>query len=68
MMQESVYCRMLMSPSAAHSVIEAIKHFKPPTGTVQALTITEKQFAEMEYIVGEEKREVIDSAEGLVIL
>ena len=68
MLQESVYCRMVTSPSVELSVKNMIQKNKPPKGLVQYLSITEKQFAKMEYVVGESKKEIIDSTESLVIL
>lgn len=68
MMQESVYCRMVLNPSIEKSVAEIIKKNKPPHGVVQLLTITEKQFSKIEYITGESHSDVIDSDERLVIL
>ena len=68
MLQESVYCRMLITPSAEKSVMDLIKQNKPPTGTVQMLSVTEKQFSKMEYLVGEYHSEIIDSDERLIIL
>ena len=68
MMQESVYCRMLLTPSAGQAVLEVIRKNRPPEGTVQMMTVTEKQFAAMEYITGTHCSEVIDSDERLVIL
>ena len=68
MMQESVYTRMVLNPSVQRSAAEAIRKNKPPSGTVQIMTVTEKQFAQMEYIVGEYHSDLIDSDERLVIL
>ena len=68
MMQESVYCRLLITPSAALAAIQVLKKNKPPLGLVQVLTITEKQFANMETIVGEGGSDVIDSDERLIVL
>lgn len=68
MMQESVYCRMLLTPSAGNSVMEIIRKNKPSEGIVQILTVTEKQFASMEYITGKYHSEVIESDERLIIL
>ena len=53
MLQESVYCRMISSPSVEMSVRKMIKDNKPSKGLVQFLSVTEKQFAKMEYVVGE---------------
>jgi len=68
MMQESVYCRLLLNQTMQISVQNTIRKNKPPGGIVQSLVITEKQFAGMEYIVGESKTDVINSDERLVIL
>lgn len=68
MLQESVYCRMISSPSVETSVKKMIKDNKPPKGLVQFLSVTEKQFAKMEYVVGEHSSEVIDNSDKVVIL
>ena len=68
MLQESVYCKMVLNESAAKAVVEQVKKNRPEDGLVQLLTVTEKQFSKMEYIVGEYKSEVLDSDQRLVIL
>lgn len=68
MMQESVYCRMLLTPGAGRAVMDVIRKNRPSDGVVQVMTVTEKQFAGMEYITGEHHSEVIDSDERLIIL
>ena len=68
MMQESVYCRMLINPTAEKSVVDIIRRNKPPDGIVQVLTVTEKQFGKMEYVTGEFRTDIIDSDERLVVL
>ena len=68
MMQESVYCRMLLTPSAGKAVLDVIRKNRPAEGIVQIMTVTEKQFAAMEYVTGEHHSEVIDSDERLIIL
>ena len=52
MMQESVYCKLVLSPSAATLARDRVHKQRPPEGLVQLLTITEKQYAGIEYIVG----------------
>ena len=68
MLQESVYCKMVLNESAAKAVVEQVKKNRPEDGLIQLLTVTEKQFSKMEYIVGEYKSEVLDSDQRLVIL
>ncbi len=68
MLQESVYCKMMTSPSVENSCRNLIHKNKPESGLVQILCITEKQFVKMDYVVGNSKNDVIDSEEQLVIL
>lgn len=68
MMQESVYCKLALNMSAAGAVMESVRQNKPPEGLVQMLVVTEKQFARMEFVVGESHSEIIDSDERTVFL
>lgn len=68
MLQESVYSRLLITPSMEVTAMNAIRKAKPPSGNVMVLTVTEKQFANMEYLVGEHHSEVLDTDERMVIL
>lgn len=68
MMQESVYCKLVLNSTALTSVIENLNRNKPEEGLIQVLTITEKQFSKIEYIVGNKTSEVLDTDERLVIL
>lgn len=68
MMQESVYTKLMTTPSVESSVKNMIHKNKPEKGIVQTLTVTEKQFAKMEFVVGEHKSDVIDSEDRLVVL
>ena len=68
MLQESVYCKLAQNSAAADAVIENLKKNKPDAGVVQAIKITEKQYAKSEYIVGESRNKVIDTDERLIIL
>ena len=68
MLQESVYCKMITSPSVENSVKLLIHKNKPPQGLVQMLTVTEKQFASIEYLVGKNQSDVISTDERVVIL
>lgn len=68
MLQESVYCRMFITPSAEKLSMDLIRKNKPPSGTVQMLSVTEKQFSKIEYLVGEYHSEIIDNDERLIIL
>lgn len=68
MVQESVYCKLVQNSTAADTIAENVRKNKPSEGLVQLLKVTEKQYAKMEFIVGEMQTEVLDSDERLVIL
>lgn len=68
MMQESVYCKLMTTPSVENSVKNMIQMNKPSKGVVQTLVVTEKQFVKMEYVVGENKSDIIDNGDRVIIL
>lgn len=68
MLQESVYCKLALNSTVANGIIDNLHKNKPPEGLVQLLTVTEKQYAKMDIIIGDIKNEVLDSDERLVIL
>ncbi len=68
MLQESIYCKLATNDTAAETIISNVRNNKPEEGLVQVLRVTEKQFARMEYIVGEPINGVLDSSERIVFL
>ena len=68
MMQKSVYTKLVINASSVKLVKNKIEKNKPQDGIVQILTVTEKQFASIECIVGERKTNVIDSTERVLII
>ncbi len=68
MMQESIYCRLVLNNNSGNLLRTQISKNLPPKGLVQMLQVTEKQFAAMEYLRGESKSKVVDSMEKVVFL
>ena len=68
MMQESVYSKLTLNNSIANSTIDKIYKNKPPKGIIQMLTITEKQFSSIEYVIGEKTTNILDNTERMVVL
>ena len=68
MLQESVYSKLVQNSTAADTISENVRKNKPNEGLVQLLKVTEKQYAKMEFIVGNMQTDVLDSDERLVIL
>lgn len=67
MMQESVYSKLALNSVVSQTIMENVRRNKPAEGQVQMLAITEKQYAKMEYVLGEADSVVLDSDERLVI-
>lgn len=68
MMQESIYCKLALNTTVSGAIIKNIKKNKPRKGLVQVLSLTEKQFSNMELIVGDYSSDVLDTDERIVIL
>lgn len=66
MMQESVYSKLVLNSTVSESFKNLIRREKPPKGLVQMLTITEKQYASIENIVGEVVTNVINSTDRCI--
>lgn len=68
MMQESIYVKLVLNRSAMGLLKQKLYKVKPPKGLVQILSITEKQYASMETLVGDNFTDIINNTERLVIL
>jgi CRISPR-associated protein Cas2 len=68
MLQESVYCRMVLNQSVENNVREAVKRIKPPDGFVMLLSVTERQFSKADFVVGNMKNDILDSDDRITIL
>ena len=68
MLQESVYCKLVLNTSAADLLSEQIHRNSPPKGLVQVLTITEKQFGRIDYVVGNSTTDVINTDERTILI
>lgn len=68
MLQESVYAKLAPNTTVANSVMGNVRKNKPAKGLIQMLTITEKQFSKMEFVLGENSSNIVDSDNRLVIL
>ena len=68
MMQESVYCKLSLNQTGIEAITAGLIKNKPPEGLVQMLTITEKQYARMEFLVGDYDGDIINSDERFIEL
>lgn len=68
MMQESVYSKIVLNTQQSILLVNRIKRNAPRKGVIQVMTITEKQYAQIEYIIGESQTKIIDSEEKIIVL
>ena len=68
MMQESVYYKIVLNSQQSVLVLQKIRKRSPGKGLIQVLTITEKQYSQIEYIIGEKDTKIIDNEDRLVVL
>lgn len=68
MMQESVYSKIVLNSQQANFLNNRIKKSAPNKGIIQMLTITEKQYSQIEYIIGSSTNKIINDESRLVVL
>jgi CRISPR-associated protein Cas2 len=69
MMQKSVYSKLVINDAATASAITRLRKIRPPEGLVQVLKVTEKQFATMTFITGEEEEKTeCDTTEEFIVI
>lgn len=68
MLQESVYSKLILNSEQSNLLYERIKKNAPKKGIIQLLTITERQYAKIEYIIGEPTTKIINSEDRLIVL
>ncbi len=68
MIQESVYSKLAMNSNSSKLIIEKVKKHKTEEGNIQILVISEKQFNNIELIVGTSQTEILDTLERVVII
>lgn len=68
MMQESVYSKIVMNSQQAELLLERLRKKAPKKGLIQVLTITERQYSQIEYIIGEHNSKIIDNEDRLIVL
>ena len=68
MMQESVYSKIVMNTQQSILLLDRLRKNSPKKGIIQVLTITERQYSQIEYIIGESNSKIINTEDRLVIL
>lgn len=68
MMQKSVYCKLALNQTSVSVILDNLRKNKPPSGLIQALTITEKQYSKTEFILGKYEGDIVASDERYIEL
>lgn len=67
-MQESVYTKLALNPTAVNACMIELKKKLPPEGIVSILNITETQFSSIQHLIGEISTDVIISEDKVIRL
>ena len=67
MLQFSIYSRVCRGMEIVDREIRRIKKVLPAKGNIRILTVTEKQYGNMIFLVGEPKKDEIIGAEQLLL-
>ena len=68
MMQESIYSKIVMNSQQSTLLLDRLRKQAPKKGLIQVLTITERQYSQIEYIIGENQSKIINTEDRLVVL
>ena len=68
MIQESVYVKLSIDRQVMESAINKVKKVSPPNGSIMILSVTEKQFSQMNIIIGDNLTDVIATDERVIVL
>lgn len=66
--QKSVFCKMSIDVQTAEASIKAIRTKLPSEGIVMVLSITEKQFSNIQYLLGGYETDIIETEDRVVEL
>ena len=66
MYQESIYVKLSMNESAVKALSKTIRHNLPRKGLVSMITITEKQFSNIDYMLGKFETDILNSDQRVI--
>ena len=68
MMQKSVYSKLFLTPASYFLLKNQIKKHLPPSGNIQIMQLTEKQYCGIEFLCGKNTSPVISSKDRAVVV
>jgi len=67
MLQYSVYCKLAINKTVSTQIRKRLQRQKPKSGNIAVLEVTEKQFADIEWILGSKQSTILDTTDRLTI-
>jgi CRISPR-associated protein Cas2 len=67
MLQFSVYTKLAINKTVASQIRRRLEQNKPKCGNIAVMEITEKQFADIAWILGEKTSNILDTTDRLTI-
>jgi len=67
MLQYSVYTKLAINKTVAAQIRRRLIQNKPKIGNIAVMEITEKQFADIEWILGNKESSILDTTDRLTI-
>jgi len=64
--QFSIYTKLCINSAQCSRVINFLNSNKPPNGNIEVLQISENQYANIIYLLGEEKSDFVNSTERII--
>lgn len=68
MLQESVYSKIVLNLIQSNLLLEKVRKNAPKKGIIQLMTITERQYSQIKYIIGEPDTKIINNEDRLIVL
>ncbi len=68
MFQESIYIKLSINESAVKNLSNSIKTHLPKQGLISMITVTEKQFSNIDYFLGDFETDVVDTDQRYIEL
>ncbi|MFP3154527.1 CRISPR-associated endonuclease Cas2 [Lachnospiraceae bacterium ZAX-1] len=67
MLQYSVYSKLAINKTVAKQIATRLEQNKPASGNIAVLEITEKQFADIQWILGSKRSNILDTTDRLTV-
>ena len=67
MLQYSVYTKLAINKTVSKQIRNRLEQNKPKSGNIAVMEVTEKQFADIEWILGNKQGNILDTTDRLTV-